>query len=288
MNNLISNIKSLRNLTGAGFLDCKKALEENENDIEKSINFLRKKGLAKATKKSNRVANEGAVGIYSSDKLVTLIEINTETDFAAKNDIFLDFMNQIGNFTLEVSDLKITSEEFSKLKFNDKEVSEYFTDIISKIGENIVLSKLIFLQIPSETLISTYIHNSYKNNIGKIAVVLNSKVEELSEEAKILGKNLCMHIAASKPLSIDIDSLDIELINKEKEVQFASIKSSGKPDNILDKILEGKMKKFYSESTFLNQPYILDPDKDVKQTISEFSKNNDFQIIDYKLIVLGA
>ena len=137
-------------------------------------------------------------------------------------------------------------------------------------------------------MISTYIHNAYKKNIGKIAVVLKSKVNEINEESNILGKNLCMHIAASKPLALNIEKLDKNLIEKEREIQIETIKSSGKPNNILEKILEGKMKKYYSESVLLDQPYILDLDKTVKQIITEFSKKNYFEIIDYKSIMLNS
>ena len=288
MNNIMVNVKNLRDMTGAGFLDCKKALEANDQSIEKSIVYLRKKGLAKANKKSSRQTNEGAIGLYSNEVKTVLIQINTETDFAAKNEVFLNFMNEIGGFALEVDNINISLESFVKLSFRNKIISEYFTDIITKIGENIILSQLIIVPNNDGCMISTYIHNAYKKNIGKIAVVLKSKINEIDEESKILGKNLCMHIAASKPFALSIEKLNKNLIKKEREIQIETIKSSGKPNNILEKILEGKMKKFYSDSVLLEQPYILDLDKTVKQIITEFSKINNFEIIDYKLIVLNS
>ena len=288
MNNIMVNVKNLRDMTGAGFLDCKKALEANDQSIEKSIVYLRKKGLAKANKKSSRQTNEGAIGLYSNEAKTVLIQINTETDFAAKNEVFLNFMNEIGGFALEVDNINISLESFVKLSFRNKIISEYFTDIITKIGENIILSQLIIVPNNDGCMISTYIHNAYKKNIGKIAVVLKSKIYEIDEESKILGKNLCMHIAASKPFALSIEKLNKNLIKKEREIQIETIKSSGKPNNILEKILEGKMKKFYSDSVLLEQPYILDLDKTVKQIITEFSKINNFEIIDYKLIVLNS
>jgi len=281
-------IKDLRKMTGAGFLDCKKALQENNNDIEKSVDFLRKKGLSKANKKSSREAKEGAIGIYSNKNLTTIIQINTETDFAAKNNVFLDFMDQIGSLILETNDVNLSIEIFKNLIFNQRIVNDLFKEIISKIGENIILNKLIIIQNKEDYMISKYIHNSYRKNIGKIAVVLKSYVSNKDQEAEILGKNLCMHIAASNPLAIDTDHLDHELIEKEKEVLLESIKLSGKPDNIVEKILDGKMKKFYSESVFMHQTYILDTEKTVKQIISEFSKKNDFKILDYYLLILGS
>ena len=288
MNNIMVNVKNLRDMTGAGFLDCQKALEANDQSIEKSIVYLRKKGLAKANKKSSRQTNEGAIGLYSNEAKTVLIQINTETDFAAKNEVFLNFMNEIGGFALEVDNINISLEDFVKLSFRNKIISEYFTDIITKIGENIILSQLIIVPNNDGCMISTYIHNAYKKNIGKIAVVLKSKINEIDEESKILGKNLCMHIAASKPFALSIEKLNKNLIKKEREIQIETIKSSGKPNNILEKILEGKMKKFYSDSVLLEQPYILDLDKTVKQIITEFSKINNFEIIDYKLIVLNS
>ena len=288
MNNIMVNVKNLRDMTGAGFLDCQKALEANDQSIEKSIIYLRKKGLAKANKKSSRQTNEGAIGLYSNEAKTVLIQINTETDFAAKNEVFLNFMNEIGGFALEVDNINISLESFVKLSFRNKIISEYFTDIITKIGENIILSQLIIVPNNDGCMISTYIHNAYKKNIGKIAVVLKSKINEIDEESKILGKNLCMHIAASKPFALSIEKLNKNLIKKEREIQIETIKSSGKPNNILEKILEGKMKKFYSDSVLLEQPYILDLDKTVKQIITEFSKRNNFEIIDYKLIVLNS
>ena len=288
MNNIMVNVKNLRDMTGAGFLDCKKALEASDQSIEKSIVYLRKKGLAKANKKSSRQTNEGAIGLYSNEAKTVLIQINTETDFAAKNEVFLNFMNEIGGFALEIDNINISLENFAKLSFRNKIIGEYFTDIITKIGENIILSQLIIVPNNDGCMISTYIHNAYKKNIGKIAVVLKSKINEIDEESKILGKNLCMHIAASKPFALSIEKLNKNLIKKEREIQIETIKSSGKPNNILEKILEGKMKKFYSDSVLLEQPYILDLDKTVKQIITEFSKINNFEIIDYKLIVLNS
>ena len=287
MSELIENIKILREVTGAGFLDCKNALNENLNNIDKSIDFLRKKGLVKATKKSSRVANEGAVGIYYNEKVTLLIEINTETDFAAKNDVFLNFIDTIGEYALNTNNHNLTIEEFNNISFNNRKISELFIDIIAKIGENIILNKLILIENNPNKLISYYIHNSYRKNIGKIGVLLQADVKLISEEAKIFGKNLCMHIAASKPLAIDIDGMDAEIITKEEEIQRETIKSLGKSEEIIEKILIGKMRKYYSETTFLNQSYILDPEKNIRQVINDFSKNNEFKIKDYKLVSIG-
>ena len=289
MSNLMDNIKSLRESTGAGFLDCKKALQENNNEIEKSIDFLRKKGLAKAVKKSSREAKEGAVGVFMNDKVAAILEINTETDFAAKNEIFLDFVDEIGRYALNINDsLSFTLEDFLNQSIGGKKISEYFTDIIAKIGENIVLRRLSFVSKDSNSEFYSYTHNAYTTNIGKICVLLKAEVENNNENTKQFGKNLCMHIAASKPLALDVNKLDLSLIEKERDVQLATIKSSGKPENIIEKILEGKMKKYFSEITLLNQPYIFDTDKDVRKVVLDFSSKNIFNILNFELFVLAS
>ena len=169
MSDLISSIKHLRELTGVGYLDCKEALKENNNDVEKSIDFLRKKGLAKASKKSSREVNEGAIGVYLNDTSAIMIEINTETDFAAKNEVFLDFLDQIGEYALKVDNiLNISIDDFLNKKFDGRKISEYFLNIIEKIGENIVLRRLSVINKDSKSEIYTYTHNAYRQNVGKI------------------------------------------------------------------------------------------------------------------------
>ena len=289
MSNLMDNIKSLRESTGAGFLDCKKALQENNNEIEKSIDFLRKKGLAKAVKKSSREAKEGAVGVFMNDKVAAILEINTETDFAAKNEIFLDFVDEMCRHALNVNDsLSFTLEDFLNQSIGGKKISEYFTDIIAIIGENIVLRKLSFVSKNSNSEFYSYTHNAYTTNIGKICVLLKAEVKNNDESTKQFGKNLCMHIAASKPLALDVDKLDLSLIEKERDVQLATIKSSDKADNIIEKILEGKMNKYFSEVTLLNQAYIFDTEKNVRKIVSEFSSKNLFNILNFDFFVLGS
>ena len=282
--NLTELIKELREKTGAGFLDCKKSLEENKNDIEKSIEELRKKGLAKASKKSDRAANEGAVGIYSNKDIMVLIKVNSETDFAAKSDSFLNFLDTLGKLVLENNKI-IDKNEFLDLKYENETVQDYFKSMIAKIGENLVLNDLIIKENQISNY-SFYIHNSYRSNIGKIISLIEYSSSN-NEDSKIetLSKNLCMHVAAMKPEALDVDSLDKSIIKNEEKIQRELILNSGKPQNIVDKILEGKMKKFYSEITLLNQSYILDQDKTVRAIIDEYSKF-DFKLISFELISL--
>ena len=286
MSNVTELIKELRSKSGAGFLDCKNALSENNNDIEKANEYLRKKGLAKASKKTSREANEGAVGIYESKELVVLIRINSETDFAAKSETFLSFLDDLGQFALSLSKPGIKKEDFLNLKYNEDTVSDYFKSMISKIGENLVLNDLQIIDVNNLNY-SFYVHNSYKKNIGKIISLILFEADKVNDVINTLSKNICMHIAAMKPDSLDIDDLDKDKIQKEKDIQKELILNSGKPSAIVDKILEGKMNKYYSEVTLLNQSFILDPDKNVKSIIEEQGKENKFKIKSFIFVSLS-
>ena len=283
MGNITVLIKELREKTGAGFLDCKKTLEENENDIEKSIESLRKKGLAKASKKTDRNANEGAVGIYSNNNITAIIKVNSETDFAAKSDTFLNFLDTLGKLILE-NNTEIDKTQFLSFKYEKGTIKDYFNSMIAKIGENLILNDLIVKENNNANY-AFYIHNSYRSNIGKIISFLEYSANNVDNEIKALSKNLCMHIAAMKPESIDIEDLDKNVVINEEKIQKELILNSGKPSNMVDKILQGKMKKFYSEVTLLNQSYILDQDKTVRTIIDDNSKF-DYEIISFDLISL--
>ena len=283
MSNITKLIKELRQKTGAGFLDCKKSLEENKNDIEKSIEALRKKGLAKASKKSDRAANEGAVGVFSNKHITALIKVNSETDFAAKSDTFLDFLDSLGTFILN-NNTNIDKEQFLKMQYQNGTIKDYFDTMISKIGENLILNDLVIKENKKSNY-NYYIHNSYRSNIGKIIALLEYSSNEINNDIETLTKNLCMHIAAMKPESLDEEDLDKSLVMNEEKIQKELILNSGKPSNIVDKILEGKMKKFFSEVTLLNQSYILDQDKTIKTVLEEFS-NYNFELVSFDLISL--
>ena len=278
-------IKDLRNKTGAGFLDCKNALSETNNNLDEAIEYLRKKGLAKASKKSSREANEGAVGIYSNDKIITIIKVNSETDFAAKSDTFLNFIDQLGNLVIKNNNLNMNREDLMNLNFEDNSVSDYFKSMIAKIGENLVLNELLIFPNQNNNF-SFYIHNSYRNNIGKIVSLIRYKTDDNKDDIKNLSKNLCMHVAAMKPESIDIYDLDTKIIDNEKKIKKELILSSGKPEKIAEKILDGKMNKFYSEVTLLNQKYILDQEKSVKEIIKKFSDDYNYEITSFQIVTL--
>ena len=281
----LSLIKELRDKTGAGFLDCKNALSENNNDIELSIDALRKKGLSKASKKSSREATEGAIGFYKNDNVSIILKINSETDFSAKSDTFLDFLDLIGGIAINQNNPELTLNSFLTVKTNDKSVSELLTEMIAKIGENLIINDLQVFD-NKEINVNYYIHNPYRKNIGKIVSTVFFKSEDVNNDVKTFSKNICMHIAASKPEAIDIDQLSSSVIENEKKIQTEMIKDSGKPSNVMEKILEGKMKKFYSEVTLLNQNFVIDPDKTVKESINAINKNNKFELVKFALVSL--
>ncbi len=278
-------IKDLRAKTGAGFLDCKNALSESNNNLDEAVEYLRKKGLAKASKKTSREANEGAVGIYSNEKIIVIIKINSETDFAAKSETFLNFIDQLGKLAIQQNDVNLNKDNFLKINYNDGSISDLINSMIAQIGENLILNDLIIFPNQNNNF-SFYIHNSYKNNIGKIVSYISYNTDNNDDKIRNLCKNLCMHVAAMKPDSLDINDLDDKIIQNEKKIQSELILSSGKPEKIVEKILEGKMSKFYSEVTFLNQKYILDQDKSVKDIIQPYTQTHNFKINSFKIITL--
>ena len=278
-------IKELRGKTGAGFLDCKNALKENNNNIEESIDSLRKKGLAKATKKFTREAKEGAVGFYKDKNISVILKINSETDFSAKGDTFLDFLDLMGNVALKQNNKNLSIESFLKVSDNNKTISDLLNEMIAKIGENLIITDLKVFE-NRELNVNYYVHNPYRKNIGKIVSTVFFSSDAYDENISLFSKNLCMHIAASKPEAMDIDQLSVSVIENEKNIQKELIKDSGKPSHVMDKILEGKMKKFYSEVTLLNQSFVIDPDKTIKEAIGEFSASNNFELKFYNLVTL--
>ena len=284
MSNNSELIKELRSQTGAGFLDCKTALNDSNNDIDKAVEFLRKKGLSKASKKTSREANEGAVGIYYNDKIIVLIKMNSETDFAAKSDTFLDFLNFLGEAVLNSDIDSINKDNFLNYKYIDKTISEHINAMIAKIGENLILNELVVLQ--NDTNFSFYVHNSYSENIGKIISITKFNTDKNDKDIEKLMKNICMHVAAMKPESLDIDDLSNQTKENERKIQKELILNSGKPDNIAEKILEGKMKKFYSEITLLNQTFILDQDKTVNEVLTDYKDGYNLNLRYFKYLSL--
>ena len=273
--NSLDKVKKLRELTGVGFKDCKIAIDETGGDIEKSIEFLRKKGIAKASKKKERVAADGLISISEDKNKFSIIEVNSETDFVAKNNEFINFVEEISKLAL-LNSGKMPDILVSKMR-NKKTVEENLISIISKIGENIQLRRSDFIE--SDKFINfSYTHLTVKKNLGKIGVLLSLDTNIKREEILEFGKQLAMHVAASSPLAIDKDGLDQNILNKEKEIITEELKNSGKDNKIIDKIATGKLNKFISDNTLMNQEWIMEPKKRVKDILKQVAGKNKLTI----------
>ena len=273
--NLLEKVKQLRKITGVGYKDCKNAIDETQGDIEKSVELLRKKGIAKASKRMSRVAAEGLICIYEQDNQFSMIEINSETDFVAKN-------NQFVNFAEEISQLAfITSGKMEDIlnstMTNKKNVKDNLVDLISKIGEKITLRRSAFIG-KDKSINFSYTHSSLKKNVGKLGVLLSIETTKPKNEILNLGKQLAMQVAASSPLAIDKESLDQNILQKEKEIIKEELKNSGKDTKIVEKIAIGKLNKFIADNTLLNQEWIMDPKKKVKDVLKEVVGKDKIEI----------
>ena len=273
--NLLAKVKQLREITGVGFKDCKNAIDETKGDIEKSIELLRKKGIAKASKRMERIAAEGLVCIYEQDNKFSMIEINTETDFVAKNNEFINFAEEVSKLALTKSG-KIEDILISEMA-NKKNVKDNLIDLISKIGEKITLRRSAFIGT-NKSINFSYIHSSLKKNIGKLGVLLSLETTKSKKEVLDLGKQLAMLVAASSPLAIDKKDLDQNILKKEKEIITEELKNSGKDSKIVDKIAAGKLNKFIAENTLLNQEWIMEPKKKVRDILKEISRKDKIEI----------
>ena len=277
-----SLVKELREKTGAGMMDCKNALTENNGDIESSVDWLRTKGLAKAAKKSGRVASEGLIAISSSDSFSVIVEVNSETDFVARNESFQNVANtisQLGLLSSSIDDLKI-----QKIENKDINVEEYITEMISSIGENINLRRMIRFE-SSNTNIASYIHGQVSEGLGKIGVMVNLKSTVNNEMVNELGKKIAMHIAATNPLSISIEDIPSDILERERNILIEEARESGKPEEIIEKMIEGRLKKFYQESVLLEQTYVIDGESKVADVLN--SLDSPVEIIDFVRYELG-
>ena len=271
----LDKVKKLRELTGVGFKDCKNAIDENGGDIEKSIEFLRKKGIAKSAKRMGRTAAEGLICIYENQNKFSMIEINSETDFVAKNSEFVKFAEEVSRVALDTSG-KI--EDLLKSEMNNKKkVEENLIDLISKMGEKITIRKNVCLA-NDKLLNFSYIHASIKKNIGKIGVLLSIETEIGKNNVMSLGKQLAMQIASLSPLAIDKEGLDQNILKKEKEIITEELKNTGKDNKIIEKIAIGKLNKFIDNNTLLNQEWIMDPKKKVKDVLKEVAGKDKIEI----------
>jgi len=272
---LLEKVKKLREITGVGFKDCKNAIDETNGDIEKSIELLRKKGIAKASKRMGRTAAEGIICISEEKNKFSMIEINSETDFVAKNKEFINFGEEISQIALS-TDGKIEDILKSKMK-NNKNVNDNLVDLVSKIGEKITLRRGVFFG-NDKSINFSYIHSSLKRNVGKLGVLLNIHTTKQLKEITELGKQLAMQVASSSPLAIDKDDLDQNILKKEKEIITEELKNTGKDTKIVEKIAIGKLNKFVADNTLLNQDWIMEPKKKVKDVINEVAGKDKIKV----------
>jgi len=264
----IEKIKKLRELTGAGFKDCNLAIKDSDGDIDKAIEILRVKGISKASKKMSRDAKEGVIAVTENDKQISLIEVNCETDFVAKNDDFVNFVKELSDLNNNVNS---NIDELKKSKMsNGQTVDENLVALIAKIGEKITIGKTKTLSNEG-TVKSKYLHTIVKDNLAKLAVAVSLETTNNSDEVKNFGKQLSMHIAASSPLALDQDTIDQSIIDKEQELVTEELKNSGKPDEIAKKISLGKMSKFKEENALLSQAWVMEPKKKVHDILKELS-----------------
>ena len=276
-------VKELREKTGVGMMDCKLALKENNGNIEASIDWLRTKGIAKAAKKEGRVASEGLISIENNGNVASVIEVNSETDFVARNEDFQKVVKKLSALSLESENL----DELIKKQVDERNISvkDYITEMIASIGENINLRRLSKISLKNTGIISSYIHNQVIEGMGKIGVVVALESEADKSILEDLGKKIAMHIAATNPISISIDEIPEDVLTREKNILSEEARASGKPEEIIEKMTEGRLKKYYQESVLLEQIFVVDGESKVSDILN--SIENPVKITSFVRMGLG-
>ena len=279
----VEKVKKLRVATGAGFKDCNLAIKEASGDLDKAVEILRVKGISKASKKMSREAKEGVVAISGDEKKTSIIEVNCETDFVAKNDDFINFVKELSELNNQ-NDSNLDNLKQAKMK-NDSSVEDNLVALIAKIGEKITIGQTKTISNSSSTNYQ-YLHTVVKDNLAKLAVIVSLETKENSETVKTFGKQLSMHIAASNPLALESTLIDKAIIDKEQELITEELKNSGKPDDIAKKISLGKMNKFKEENALMTQAWVMEPKKKVQDVLKELAVN-DLKIMEFSRIKIG-
>ena len=279
----IEKVKQLRKSTGAGFKDCNAALKESNGDLDKAAEILRVKGIAKASKKMSRSATEGVVVTSGDEKKMSLIEVNCETDFVAKNDDFIEFVKELSELNNHHSS-NIEDLKKSNMK-NNKTVDENLVALIAKIGEKITIGRVKTLADENSRNFA-YQHSVIKDNVSKLTVIVSLNTSEKSDKINLFGKQLSMHIAASNPIALNSDEIQKDILKKEQDLIAEELKNSGKPEEITKKISLGKLNKFKEDNSLLNQQWVMEPKKKVKEIIKELNLEN-FKINEFSRIKIG-
>jgi len=279
----IEKVKQLRQSTGAGFMDCNTALQEAAGDLDKAVEILRVKGIAKASKKMSRDAKEGVVAVSGDEKKISLIEVNCETDFVAKNNAFINFVKELSELN-NSNNSKIENLKTTKMS-NSKTVNENLVALISKIGEKITIGRAkTFNHDGSKNF--NYLHTVVKDNLSKLAVVVSLETNDTSDSLKIFGKHLSMHIAASNPLALEASKIDKKILDKEVSLISEELKNAGKSKDIVKKISIGKINKFKEDNALLTQAWVMEPKKKVKDILKDLSIA-DLKIKDFYRLKIG-
>ena len=279
----IENVKKLREITGAGFKDCNLAIKESDGDINKAIEILRVKGISKASKKMSRDAKEGVIAVSGDETKTSVIEVNCETDFVAKNEDFTNFVTELSELNNQINS-NFEELKNSKMK-NGETVENNIVALIAKIGEKITIGKTKTIE-NAGSLNNHYLHTVVKDNIAKLAVVVSLETNDKSDNVITFAKQLSMHIAASNPLALESSLIDQSIIDKEQELVTEELKNSGKPENIAKKISMGKMNKFKEENALLTQAWVMEPKKKVQDVLKELSIS-DLKVKEFYRIKIG-
>ncbi len=282
-----SLVKELRDKTGVGMMDCKQALRENDGDLEAAVDWLRKKGMAAADKKSGRIAAEGLIGVAIKGNVGALVEVNAETDFVSRNDVFQAYVRTVTGLALENGD-DLSSLLAGECPESGRSVEEELTHLIATIGENMSLRRAARLQV-EDGVMASYIHNSVVPSMGRIGVLVGLSSPGDKEKLSDLGKQVAMHVAAANPQSVSQDDLDPELIERERAILVEQARASGKPEDIIGKVVEGRLRKFFEEVVLLDQTFVIDGESKVSQTIAEAAKDMgaEVTITGFMRFVLG-
>ena len=266
-----AQVKQLRDMTGAGMMDCKAALAETNGDIEAAVDWLRKKGISKADKKAGRTAAEGLIGVASEGTSAVVVEVNSETDFVARNDAFQDIVRNVAQVAL-ATDGSVDAVAAATYSGSQKSVSDTIKDAIGTIGENMSLRRSAKLSV-SNGAVATYVHNAVVENLGKMGVLVAVETTGDADAARAFGRQVAMHVAATNPLALTAEEVDASAVAREKDIFAAQARESGKPENIIEKMVEGRMRKFYEEVVLLKQAFVLNPDMTVEQALKAAEKD---------------
>jgi elongation factor Ts len=262
-------VKELREKSGAGMMDCKTALTENGGDMEAAVDWLRTKGLAKAAKKAGRVAAEGLVGVAAEGTKAAVIELNSETDFVARNEGFQELVGKVATVAVGTDG---SVDAVTAANLDGKSVADSITDAIATIGENMTLRRTAILSV-GDGVVSTYVHGAVADGLGKIGVLVALESSGDKDKLNALGRQIAMHVAATSPLALNTEELDPEVVEREKSVFSEQARESGKPENIIEKMVEGRLRKFYEEVTLVKQAFVINPDQTVEQAVKALAKD---------------